>query len=274
MFTPFRVLCPAKINRFLSVGPIDERRYHPIRTVFQAISLADELLIQPGTGQVHWEFPDPRIAFEVPARNTVTKALSRLQEIAPLPALDVTVTKRIPTESGLGGGSSNAAGIIRAAEHLVGPLSRAEKMGIAASIGADVPFFLVGGRAYGEGYGDQLTAWPDEPTEAIVIARPEVSCSTPAMYAKLDETVRAWRDYTPGEHYNDFERVAPCECLELMERLEVAGAHSAGLSGSGSAVYGLFENVELAQAAASRLDTYFVWVGETLSRDRSIGTGP
>jgi len=267
VFTPFRVWCPAKINLFLSVGPRDERNYHPLRTVFQSISLCDELIFRPGTGKVTFEFPDPTVNFEVPARNTVTKTIGRLHEIAPLPSFDVTVVKRIPVESGLGGGSSDAAGIIRAAEHWVGPLPTAEKMGIASSVGADVPYFLVGGRAYGEGYGEKLTAWPDDPPQAVLIAKPAASCSTAAMFRELDATVRAWRDYTPGEHYNDFERVAPTESLQLIEQIAVEGANRTGLTGSGSAVYGLFSEMREASDAAKNLDAEFTWVGQTLTRD-------
>ena len=267
MFTPFRVWCPAKINLFLSVGPRDGRNYHPLRTVFQSISLYDELIFRPGTGQVTWEFLDPRVEFEVPARNTITKTIGRLHEIAPLPSFDVTVVKRIPVESGLGGGSSDAAGIIRAAEHWVGPLPMAEKMGIASSVGADVPYFLVGGRAYGEGYGEKLTAWPDEPPQAVLIAKPAAACSTATMFQELDATVRAWRDYTPGEHYNDFERVAPAESLQLIEQIAVEGANRTGLTGSGSAVYGFFSGISEATDAARNLDAEFTWVGQTITRD-------
>jgi 4-diphosphocytidyl-2-C-methyl-D-erythritol kinase len=140
-------------------------------------------------------------------------------------------------------------------------------MGIASSVGADVPYFLVGGRAYGEGYGEKLTAWPDDPAQAVLIAKPAASCSTAAMFRELDSTVRAWRDYTPGEHYNDFERVAPTESLQLIEQLAVEGATRTGLTGSGSAVYGLFSEMREASDAAKNLDAEFTWVGQTITRD-------
>src|SRR5205823_4324849 len=105
------ILCPAKINEFLSVGPRDERGYHPIRTIFQAISVFDELTI---TGAEENSFT---CNIELAERNTVTKALSLVKEFVDVPPLAITLKKVIPTGAGLGGGSSNAAGLLRSINH-------------------------------------------------------------------------------------------------------------------------------------------------------------
>jgi len=136
--------CPAKINLFLAVGKKDARSYHPVRTIFQAIDICDTISIGQGSGRHQVLFDDPSI----PTDNTVTKSLRLLSEVINLPPLAITIEKHIPPESGLGGGSSNAAAIIRAAQRIAGvTIPMGELNGIAEAVGMDVPFFLVGGRA-------------------------------------------------------------------------------------------------------------------------------
>lgn len=261
--------CPAKVNLFLAVGPPDRRGYHPLRTIFQAIDLCDTLEVEFG-GAAETEVEV--VGAELPADNTVTKALRLSREVFNVRPSRVRLTKRIPMQSGLGGGSSDAAGVLRALNH-VRSAPRAELEGLASAIGADVPFFLTGGLARGEGYGDRITPLADAPEEWLVIVKPPVGCSTVEMYHKLDEHERPWREWPEnGELYNDFERVAPCECLDLIELLLIRGAHDAGLSGSGSAVFGRFGSRGEAETAASQLDgeRNQIWVAKTLSRAESL----
>lgn len=251
------------MNLFLAVGPKDRRGYHPLRTVFQEIDLCDEITIEPAeTTSV--EFDDPSI----PSENTVTKALRLLSEIVTVPTVRVQVKKVIPSESGLGGGSSNAAAILRAIPRMVGKtMPTGELAGIAAAIGADVPFFLVGGRAKGEGYGEKLVPIAAGADEWYVVARPEVSCPTGEAYRKLDDLTYEWRAFPEGDElYNDFERVAPCESLDLIERLLALGARDAALSGSGSAVFGRFAREEVAKSAASGLSGVRAWLAKPVYR--------
>ncbi len=268
--TPLTVRCPAKVNLFLAVGPADGRGYHPLRTVFQAIGLYDELRLEEGEPGVEF------LGAEVPAENTVTKALRLLSEVVPLPPLRIRVTKGIPGESGLGGGSSDAAGLLRAVPRLTGmTVPAGELAGIASAVGADVPVFLVGGRARAEGYGERLTPLPDSGREWLVVVRPAVGCATGEAYRRLDEMTYEWREFPKGDTlYNDFERVAPCESLDLIERLQAHGARDAALSGSGSAVFGRFGQEDEARGAAKRLlseGVPSVWVAPTLTRAESIG---
>lgn len=268
---PLSLRCPAKVNLFLAVGPPDRRGYHPLRTVFQAIGLYDTIEIERGQNVHQVTFDDP----SVPDSNTVTKTLRLLSEVLPLPPLKVHVRKVIPSESGLGGGSSDAAAVIRAAQRIAGlMLPEGEGAGIALAVGADVPFFLVGGRARAEGYGERLIPLSDAPREWLVIARPEVGCATGPAFARLDAMTYDWRAFPEGDElYNDFERVAPCESLDLIERLQVHGARDAALSGSGSAVFGRFTTESDAQAALSRMrseGTKNLWVAPTLTRAESF----
>lgn len=258
------IQCPAKLNLFLSVGPKDHRGYHPIRTIFQAISLYDDLHIEPAK-ELKFECDDP----SVPEDNTVIRAARLMMEVADFPPVHVKLVKRIPSEAGLGGGSSDAAGIIRAAKQLMAaPLPEYERKAIAKSIGADVPFFLMGGRAYGEGYGDKLTKLDSpNPAEWYVIAQPADRCGTREAYTALDEKPYEWRAF-PSEDvlYNDFERVAPCGSLDLMDRLLVHGARDAGLTGSGSAVFGRFATEGAAKKAEAEMlnEAPFVAVAHSL----------
>lgn len=250
------VECPAKINTFLAVGPPDARGWHPLRTIFQEIELADVLTIGPAK--------EDRITFSVggvPPENTVSEALRRLREHVAIPPQRIHVEKRIPPESGLGGGSSDAAGVLQA---LGKALPRTTLAEIALRIGADVPFFLLGGRARAEGYGEILTPLPDLPERWLVLARPAEGCATPQMFRDLDAKPRPFLDFPEDDRlYNDFERVAPCASLDLIERLRVHGADDAGLTGSGSVVFGRYPDEGSARRAAERLAQEAPWVRAT-----------
>lgn len=273
MTSTYTIRCPAKVNLFLAVGPLDGRGYHPLRTIFQAVDLCDVLTVDIGAAKPGF-FCDSQ---SVPADNTVTKALRLLSEIAEVPPLRITLEKRIPSESGLGGGSSDAAGLLRVGQRLVS-VETSELLRIAAKVGADVPFFLVGGRARAEGYGERLTPLPDPADGWYVIARPNVGCSTPEAFRRLDENPYEWRPFPSDDSlYNDFERVAPCESLDLIERLQVHGARDAALTGSGSAVFGRFDNAVAADLAREKLadeGVEMVWAVKGLTRGESLAFGP
>ncbi len=242
----------------------DHRGYHPIRSVFQAISLYDELHIERAP-ELSFECNDPN----VPEDNTVVRAARLMMEVADFPPVAIRLVKRIPSEAGLGGGSSDAAGVIRAAKSLMSSaLPDYEKKAIAKSIGADVSFFLLGGRARAEGYGEKLTSIPSpNPVEWYLVAQPADRCSTKDAYDRLDTIDYEWQEFPDGNIlYNDFERVAPRGSLDLIERLLALGAKDAGLTGSGSAVFGRFDN-EPSALQASRLlenEAPFVRVAHSL----------
>lgn len=258
------VRCPAKLNLFLSVGPIDRRGYHPLRTIFQAVSLFDTLTVSAAE-------KDEVQAPGLPEDNTLTRTLRLLKEVVELPPLRVVLDKYIPMESGLGGGSSDAAGLIRAAKAIAKmPIPEAELMGLAQTIGADVPFFLVGGRAIGEGYGERLTPLTDPEPIEFVLAKPSTGSASKAAYDRLDRLTYEWAVLDDMRVYNDFERVAPAESLELIQRMRVMGGRDVGLTGSGSAVFGTFDDPEEARRQLADAG-YWSVRARTLSREASLG---
>lgn len=267
----FKVWCPAKVNLILDVGPLDSNGYHPLRTLFQAVGLFDELTVVRGeedTLRTHGS--------SLPPENTITRALRLIREFGDVPPLEIELKKRIPLEAGLGGGSSDAAGLLRVVNRVApAPFAREILHEVACAVGSDVPFFLVGGRALGEGYGERLTPLDDEPCVWLVIAKPrEVGTSTPEAYRALDQIERPYdSDSDLVDWRNDFELVMPDESKAAMASLRSAGARRSLLSGSGSAVFGEFTSqCEASQAATtlaleSDLDT---WVAPTLSRAESL----
>ncbi len=268
-------LCPAKINTFLAVDPPDHSGYHPIRSYFQAISLSDHLTIQDsptGKDQIFCNWPD------LPANNTLTKSLRLARELVPIAPLKITLNKQIPSEAGLGGGSSNAAALLRCL-NLMFPDTVTIQFAreIAFAVGADVPYFLIGGFAQAEGYGQILTPLPDQQSQFLLIVKPEEGMSTPAAYKALDSAPRPTKDFPDSYQtlYNDFERVAPCICGEITERLQVHGSTSALMTGSGTAVFGFFPSHSAAERAKLNLEAENlgqVFIANTLSRDESLCT--
>ena len=262
-----RTRCPAKVNLSLSVGQPDATGYHPVSTVLQAVSLFDELSVtQSDQDEIVCDWPD------LPAENTLTKTLRLVRELLALPPVTVQLDKHIPHMAGLGGGSSDAGGLLRCLMRLPNlGLSRQFAHEVAVAVGADVPFFLTGGKALAEGYGERLTALPDGPDRWFVVAVPETHVSTAAAYRALDEVDR---EVLPAADWrNDFELVAPAECLDLKARMIELGAAGAVLSGSGSAVFGEYHAEPIAAAVADRLsDIGGTFVVRTLTREESLWT--
>lgn len=261
------VRCPAKVNTFLTVDRPDAHGYHPIRTILQAIGLYDELTIDDeGEPGFFCDSPD------VPAENTVTKALRLVSEFVVHRPLRIELTKKIPSEAGMGGGSSDAAGLLRVInKFLPAPMEKPMLLDVALAIGMDTPFFLIGGRARGEHYGEVLSPLPDGDPEWLVLAKPAVGMASGPAYRALDEKAFPFLEFPEGDDWhNDFERVAPCECLELIERLQVLGCDRAVLTGSGSAVIGRASDEADAERIADRLDAHWVEVARTLTRAESL----
>lgn len=212
----------------------------------------------------------------LPPENTLTKVLRLAREIAPIPPIHVSLKKQIPVEAGLGGGSSNAAGLLRwLGREFPVALPAHTLRDIAVSVGADVSFFLVGGLAKAEGYGEKLTPLVDFAKDWMVILKPPFGTSTKEAYEKLDSVPFPWMDFpdTLDRVYNDFERVMPCVVLEAIERVRSRGARAAALCGSGSCIFGRFSSEESARAAERALaeETGFEsWTVPTLTREESL----
>lgn len=186
--TRVTVRVPAKVNLHLSVGPVRKDAFHELVTVYHAISLYDEVVVQPGegitvtvTGEGADELPVGDDNLAVRAVRAVAALLGRE------PDIDITVRKGIPVAGGLAGGSADAAAALIAADALWGgELDRITLEGLAAGIGSDVAFLLHGGSALGTGRGEAISPVLGTGDYHWVLAVADVGMSTPTVYAELD----------------------------------------------------------------------------------------
>jgi len=234
----------AKINWALRVTAKRPDGFHELETVFQTISLHDELTFTP-SDSLSLTCDDPTIP--VDETNLVLRAARAVG------ANDVAIDlrKRIPAGGGLGGGSSNAAVTLR-------ELGRGDLHDLALSLGSDVPFFLLGGTAYARGRGEVLTPMPPMSGIPLLLLLPEERVLTKDAFARITRYspalgMDAYRDFT--NFTNDFEE--PVFALlprlaTLKARLYDAGAQWAGMSGSGSTIVGAFGDEASRDRAAER----------------------
>ncbi len=238
----------AKINLSLRVLGVRADGYHELRTVFQSIALHDTLSVGAEPGPFRLECDDS--ACPTDQTNLVWRAAQQLwtasgRRGAPQDTV-VTLVKRIPMQAGLGGGSSDAA----AALVVLSKLWRthdADLAAIGASIGADVPYFLEGGSVLGLDRGDVLFPLADAPPRWVALAVPDFGVSTSDAYAWLDHAPSgpgaAVGDGTPFGIRNDLQAAVARrhpEIARLVSALQSRGADAASMTGSGSAVFGLF----------------------------------
>jgi 4-diphosphocytidyl-2-C-methyl-D-erythritol kinase len=284
----------AKINLDLQILGVRPDGYHELRTTFQSIALSDTLTFTRTRGPFRIECDDP--ACPTDHTNLIWKAAGRVLRLArrrDAPSgVTVRLEKNIPMQSGLGGGSSNAAAALRALCILWRvKTSAAELRHAGAALGADVPYFLEGGTALGFHRGDLVFPLEDIPLAWAVVVVPEFGVSTKDAFAWWDQAnagrgrrgqVRQewqdWRDRQDGKSRgvrrrstNDLEAVVAKRypiVSTLVRALTSAGAFHASLSGSGSAVFGLFRRRSEAQAAARMLAGPRTFVAPTLPRTR------
>jgi 4-diphosphocytidyl-2-C-methyl-D-erythritol kinase len=286
------VAAPAKVNLRLRVGPPDGSGYHGVSTLLCTLKLADTVVVEEGDGSGP---PALETAFEAPltgppdlgppAANLAVRAAEAFAARAGVEGNPrIRLIKRIPAGAGLGGGSSDAAAVLRALHRLhPGRLDGPDLLQLAADLGSDVPFFVLGTPlARGEGRGERVTALAPLPARPVVVALPPFPIATAAAYRWLDEhrDGTAGRDPTEGEPLlagtqapgadrgptswesvneragNDFE--APVfqrhpELAAVRDDLREGGARPALLAGSGSTVFGVFEETAAAREAALAL---------------------
>lgn len=263
----------AKINLDLRVlGPRLDG-YHELRTVFQSIALHDVLECVPREGPLAIECETAGVPLD--GSNLVWRAAEALwralRRRTPVRDVLIRLRKNIPLQAGLGGGSSDAAAALMALARLWKvPLRPAQLTDVAATLGADVPFFLAGGTALGLGRGDEVYPLADLPRHWIVLLVPGFGVSTADAYNWYDSERDLSRggsareaQHVPGpwpsraaQMINDLE--APIarhhpELDQMRNALRRAGALAAAMSGSGSAVFGLFQKRADALAAVERL---------------------
>jgi 4-diphosphocytidyl-2-C-methyl-D-erythritol kinase len=279
----------AKINLGLTILGKRGDGYHELRTVYQTIALADrlEVAMNRGPREVRLETS----GFLVPAgrQNLAARAAEAvLKELRLQARVSISLDKRIPPGSGLGGASSDAAAVLRAVLSLSGrELPIARLLHLASALGSDVPFFLIGGTAVGLGRGEEVYPLPENALRHCVVFFPGQGMDTGEAYRRLrrpkltplsasptievfcgavNESGRVVRQLA-----NDFEPLLFREFPELARvkrALLKAGAEFASLTGSGSAVFGLFRDRATARVAAQSLRTWGkqVFLTRTMAR--------
>ena len=269
-----RVRAFAKINLSLRVLGVLADGYHELRTIFQSISLHDTLSIRRVRGPF-WLVCD-EVACPADSTNLVWRAAEAVWTASGRPGsprnVGVTLAKQIPMAAGLGGGSSDAAAALRAFARLWRVDAR-RLPEIAASLGADVPYFLEGGTVLGLERGDVLFPLIDQPRAWVTLVVPSFGISTKDAYAWFDHEVagdredRVWADLRVrpgadtrvgpyGECRNDLEPAVAKrhpEIARMVSALRAAGASYAAMTGSGSTVFGLFDRKAAADRAAKAL---------------------
>ena len=265
-FTRIAVRAHAKINLNLEVTGVRPDGYHLLKTVFQSLALHDLLTFEAQDGP--FELSCTPAVVPVDETNLVWKAAAAVWRCAGRTGTPAGVRgriiKRIPAQGGLGGGSADAAATLVALDALWQTQLDADRLGgLAADLGADVPFFLCGGAALGLGRGDEIHPLEDMPTRALVLVFPPFGVSTPEAFRWYDEDqpgrVREGGPPLGGARFtvhNDLQasvaRRHP-DIDRLCERLQRAGADAAAMTGSGSTVFGLFAQADSAAAAAHAL---------------------
>ena len=273
----------AKINIGLDVLGRREDGYHELKMVMQTIDLCDDVLLSWEEGGTDREI---RILCDTPGvpcdrRNLAYRAaeafISRCSEkegrLFP-GRLEIRLVKRIPAAAGLAGGSSDAAAVLRGLDRMLGTcFGEAELRRIALPLGADIPYCVSGGTALAEGIGEVLTPLPSLPDCSIVLVKPPFDCSTAEIYGTLhadsldpsdhpemDRVVRAIRNGSVREAAEHMGNILELPALRMhpeigtiRQALRRAGAAGASMSGSGSAVFGIFEDRGEAERACRAL---------------------
>jgi 4-diphosphocytidyl-2-C-methyl-D-erythritol kinase len=247
----------AKINLSLRILGVRSDGYHDLRTILQTVALHDLLTLTAARAASSIECDDARCP--VDETNLVWRAADRLWHEAGgggrMPGIRIRIRKRIPMQAGLGGGSSDAAATLRALVVLWRlDVADGTLAGVARDLGADVPFFLQGGTSLGLDRGDVLFPLVDRPPAWVVLVVPSIGVATRDAYAWWDASGAAASSAPAGADLeNDLEAPVVArhpEIGRLRARLGRLGATEAGMSGSGSAVFGLFADRQAAASAA------------------------
>jgi 4-diphosphocytidyl-2-C-methyl-D-erythritol kinase len=272
----------AKVNYALDVLGLREDGYHQVSTVMQSTSLADEVELRRAAGGFGLSFEPEEAELGPPEQNTVYLAWRLLQRLAGDElSVEVFLRKGIPAGAGLGGGSADAAAVLVGLNEIFGlGLSVDELREVGYTIGADVPFCISGGTALGEGVGEILTPLVAPPAHRLVVAKPLGSADTARIYRAYDsagtqtthsvepvvsalrsENVQAFASAV-GNDLAPVTRGLVPEVADLERALLASGALGASMSGSGTAVYGIFDDEETAEDAIRTVDAPFVGVYE------------
>lgn len=267
----------AKLNLTLDVLGKREDGYHNIKSIMQTISIRDDVEIDVGTGEP-WTLECSQEGIPTDERNLAWKAAKVYCDgLKKDPnGLTIRITKRIPSGAGMGGGSADAAAVLRALNRHYGrPLSILALAELGAQVGSDVPFCVLCGTAMCEGRGELLRKLPDMPDCVFVVCKPEFSVSTPELYKKIDQVaIPKHPDHMAMESallagdvakvadliYNVFDPVVTADHLEINYIKSICNSYGAlgmQMTGSGSAVYAIMPSFEYAAVVCNMLkDNY------------------
>ncbi len=264
---------PAKVNLYLRVLRKREDGYHDILSLMQRISLCDDLTFSPDSRGLTVRCPGAPLPED--EGNIVHRAAAAFfSRIGTPPNVAIAIRKRIPIAAGLGGGSSDAATTLLTLNEMhESPLTARELMRIGTSLGADVPFFIVGKTVWASGIGDRFTECPPLPPFHFVLVNPGFEISTKSVYQGLNLALT-----NRGIHYsiprfftqedvigaltNDLEKVTVKQhpvLNEIKALLMANGARGALMSGSGPTVFGVFADSETAGRAEKSLGQNARW---------------
>lgn len=263
----------AKLNLTLDILHKRDDGFHEIESIMQQITMCDDVEIDVETGE-DWRLECDWEDVPTDSENLAWKAAGVFyREIGKDPqGITIRITKRIPMEAGLGGGSADAAAVLRALNRHEGePFTIWELSRLAAKIGSDVPFCVLGGTALAKGRGEKLAQLLPMPQCFYCIAKPEFSVSTPKLYAAWDEVAEPYHPdnngmdraldqqnlmHVAGYLGNGFEPLVSAEHPEIEEIKQImsdCGALGAAMTGSGSAVFGIFDAFDMAATASMKL---------------------
>ena len=263
----------AKVNLTLDVLGRREDGYHDLRSVMQTISIRDDIEIDVGTGKP-WALHCSAEGIPEDERNLAWRAAKvYFDAIKKDPdGLEIRITKRIPSQAGLGGGSADAGAVLRALNrHYGDPLSILALAELGAQVGSDVPFCTLCGTAMVEGRGERLRKLPDMPDCVFVVCKPDFSASTPELYRKLDEVAiprhpdnRAMESAllagdlgkVAENIYNVFDPVVTADHLEMNYIKSIFNSYGSlaqQMTGSGSAVFAVLPSFEYAAVVCQML---------------------
>lgn len=266
----------AKLNISLDVTGRRPDGFHDMLMVMQTVSMCDEVTVELHDGE---SYAESNLHF-IPGdeRNLAVRSAAAFFEAGGIKGVGahIKLTKNIPVCAGMGGGSADAAAVLRALNRLTGEKFSTEELEtIAASVGSDVAFCVSGGTCLASGRGEKLIKLPPMPDCGIVITKPEFSISTPELFRKLDSVKLRCHPDTDGliaainngdlhgvalRMYNVFEDVPDRRMKSIAaikSRILDTGALGAVMTGTGSAVFGVFESMDDAKAAAAKLSGEF-----------------
>lgn len=274
----------AKLNLTLDVLGKREDGYHDIKSIMQTVSIRDDVEIDVGTGKP-WTLTCTMEGIPTDNTNLAWKAAEVFYEhIGKDPdGLEIRITKRIPTEAGMGGGSADAAAVLRALNrHHGSPLSVGALAELGSFVGSDVPFCVIGGTALVEGCGERIRKLADIPDCFFVVCKPDFSVSTPELYKKIDsEVIGKHPDHGAMEAailtgdlgkiveniHNVFDPLVTKDHLEINYIKSIFNSYGAvgyQMTGSGSAVFAIVTDFEFAAVICNMLKDNYpqVYIGK------------